>query len=64
MMRDPEIDRRFRQLFDLHDKAIEQLHAANESLIIADHSVEAASQSLSATHASLSSKIPSESAAP
>ena len=53
-MRDPEIDRRFRHLFDLHDKAIEQLRGANESLIVADHSVEAASQSLSAVAQGLS----------
>ena len=33
-MRDPEVDRRFRQLFDMHDKAIEKLRAANEGLVV------------------------------
>jgi len=45
-MRDPEVDRRFRQLFDMHDKAIEKLRAANESLLVIHGSFNTTAQAL------------------
>ena len=45
-MRDPEVDRRFRQLFDMHDKAIEKLRAANEGLVVTHQSFNTAAQAL------------------
>jgi hypothetical protein len=45
-MRDPEIDRRFRQLFDMHDTAIEKLRAADEGLVVTHQSLNTAAQAL------------------
>ena len=45
-MRDPEVDRRFRQLFDMHDKAIEKLRAATEGLVVMHQFLNTAAQAL------------------
>jgi hypothetical protein len=45
-MRDPEVDRRFRKLFDMHDKAVEKLRAANDSLVVTHQSFNTAAQAL------------------
>ena len=45
-MRDPEVDRRLGQLFDMHDKAIEKLRAANEGLVVTHQSFNTAAQAL------------------
>ena len=45
-MRDPEVDRRFRQLFDMHDKAIEKVRAVNDGLVVIHQSFNTTAQAL------------------